>query len=430
MTLLIVNLHDKNASSEVQTLDWALFDEAGERQQGNYQVALESFDIAGKVGEQMSCLLIVPAHQVLIAQVQVPTKQRRHLQKFLPFLVEEVIAEPIEDMHLVLSHLAADGTAEVLAVNHSKMKSWLDQCDQLNIAPHWLTPATSVITCAPDELVVYLDENEVLIKSARVSLKAPVSNLPSLIELIAADKDTQPGLSQVSLVSTQAYAEKQATQLNALQSQFESEGKSVVLEISPSLFDYLCEQVCHQILKPANPNFVNLLTAAYQPTLKRNSLGSWRLLGYAAAVCVGLQILFNVGIGLYLENKGRAVEQQVIQRYRELFPQDGKIVDVKIQMRNHLEQALEFDSETDFLQLLGGVGYQIQAMNQPQSLQIQQVRYDERQNSLMLDIDVRQIQQLDQFKQELSERGLAVTILSATEEQQWVKGRLRIDREA
>ena len=175
---------------------------------------------------------------------------------------------------------------------------------------------------------------------------------------------------------------------------------------------------------------MNLLTAAYQPTLKRNSLGSWRLLGYAAAVCVGLQILFNVGIGLYLENKGRAVEQQVIQRYRELFPQDGKIVDVKIQMRNHLEQALEFDSETDFLQLMGVVGYQIQAMNQPQSLQIQQVRYDERQNSLMLDIDVRQIQQLDQFKQELSEQGLAVTILSATEEQQWVKGRLRIDREA
>lgn len=124
------------------------------------------------------------------------------------------------------------------------------------------------------------------------------------------------------------------------------------------------------------------------------------------------------------------MEQQVIQRYRELFPQDGKIVDVKIQMRNHLEQALEFDSETDFLQLMGVVGYQIQAMNQPQSLQIQQVRYDERQNSLMLDIDVRQIQQLDQFKQELSEQGLAVTILSATEEQQWVKGRLRIDREA
>ena len=58
--------------------------------------------------------------------------------------------------------------------------------------------------------------------------------------------------------------------------------------------------------------------------------------------------------------------------------------------------------------------------------QVQQLRYNDKTHTLMLDIHVQQVEQLEQLKKALASSNINATILSANEEQQWIKGRVRL----
>lgn len=430
MSLLITNLHHSPAGSGSPTLDWALLDDEGTRRQGGYQVTAEPFEYEdSEANSEATRVVLVPAEDVLIARVQVPPKQRRHLHKALPFLVEEVLAEPVEDMHLVLDKVEPNGSARVLAVTHAAMERWLETCSQFGEKPHYLTPETLVIAAQPHELVLCLEHENSLIKAGSgVAMKTATGNLSAMLELIFADQEATREITHIRLVCNGQYADTDQAQITALQAQFEGEGKEVSLETCGNLFDYLCQSLAEQ-METGKQHPVNLLQSPYQPAQSGGKKLSWRLLGYAAAFCAGLQLLFNVGMGFYLNNKSASLKEEIEAQYRALFPEERRIVDVRVQMENHLKRAADTEGDTGFIRMMGVVGYQMRAMGQTQSMQLQQVRYDRAQGTMMLDIDVRQVQQLDRFKQALVGQGLAVTILSASEEREWVKGRLKIGRE-
>jgi hypothetical protein len=54
------------------------------------------------------------------------------------------------------------------------------------------------------------------------------------------------------------------------------------------------------------------------------------------------------------------------------------------------------------------------------------LRYNDKTQTLLVDLQVRDIQQLERFKQFLTTRNINTDILSANEDQQWIKGRIRL----
>lgn len=430
MALLFVRLQAKRDPEVLcETLDWALYDAKGNRQQGASDLSSSDFSLPLQMPEDYTTLVIVPAEDVLVTQVEVSAKQRRHLGKALPFLVEEVVAESIENMHLASGKASNNGLVEVLAASHLKMAAWLDCCRQIGLEPDWLVSETSAMPVDRGQWAICLDCDHSLIKVAHgPALKTDNRNLENMLELLLENSAIAPS-GTVNLMVTRQASENCQAQISSVEARFENDGVGEVVkpETVDSIFDYLCQSLCRQFASGNRP--VNLLQSPYSAPKKTGKDINWRLFAYVAAICVTLQFVFDMAMGLYLNHKAQRLDQEITQLYRSLFPGDKKIVNVKVQMENHLKQAKTSTDQGDFLQMMGIVGYQMKNMNRLQDMQIQQVRYDKAQLEMILDLNVRQVQQLDQFKQQLNGQGLAVTIMSASEDRQWVKGRLRISRE-
>ncbi|ERI49934.1 hypothetical protein N878_27165, partial [Pseudomonas sp. EGD-AK9] len=68
--------------------------------------------------------LVLPVETVTACAVQLPTQKARWLRQALPFAVEELLAEDVEQMHLALGEQLADGRHRVYALR----ADWLRQC--------------------------------------------------------------------------------------------------------------------------------------------------------------------------------------------------------------------------------------------------------------------------------------------------------------
>src|SRR5690606_1476427 len=70
--------------------------------------------------------LVLPVEAVTACAVQLPTQKARWLRQALPFAVEELLAEDVEQMHLALGELLADGRHRVFAVRRAWLAAWLE----------------------------------------------------------------------------------------------------------------------------------------------------------------------------------------------------------------------------------------------------------------------------------------------------------------
>ena len=193
-------------------------------------------------------------------------------------------------------------------------------------------------------------------------------------------------------------------------------------------FDYLCSQLLKKLQPAASGELVNLLSAEYRSTSQRQlkSAPNWRALAATVVLCVVLKLLFDVGSGLYLNYQSSQLDNQISTLYKELFPQDKRIVNARVQMQNHLKNDGSGGSGSDFMLLFGHMAEAVKNLGNHNSTQLQQLRYNDKNQTLLVDLQVRDVQQLERLKQVIEARNISADILSANEEQQWIKGRVRL----
>ncbi len=108
--------------------------------------------------------LLLPVAQVLVSSVQVPAKQARHLDRVLPFLIEEQLAGNVDDMHVIAGAALGDERRQVLAVDDA----WLSA--QLNLLA---AAGFDVQSCTVDALCLPVTAGgaAVLFESGQVLLR-------------------------------------------------------------------------------------------------------------------------------------------------------------------------------------------------------------------------------------------------------------------
>lgn len=83
-------------------------------------------------------LVIVPSESVLLKSAAVAPGQQRHLKQILPFVVEEFIIDPIENMHLATPVLHSGSHVAVACVKRSSMHLWVDTFEQVGIQADYM----------------------------------------------------------------------------------------------------------------------------------------------------------------------------------------------------------------------------------------------------------------------------------------------------
>jgi general secretion pathway protein L len=166
---------------------------------------------------------------------------------------------------------------------------------------------------------------------------------------------------------------------------------------------------------------INLLQGAYQTKRPTSPLWErWRPVAGLAAVWAGLAFLGIIAQGIYASYRADELEASSEALYREIFPRDQRITNVRRQMQARLGDRGD-DAGIGFLDQLGVLGAELTPGTSVMSLS-----YTEEREELAADLMIPGYEELDRLKQSLGTKGLAVDITSAEQQERGVRARLRI----
>jgi general secretion pathway protein L len=423
---LFIQLTQDTATNSSAPVNWALFDDESLRVDGACNAPLETLSESLNTVPTPQVIVLIPGQEVLQTNLQVPATQKRHLQRTLPFLVEEHIATPIEDMHLSASSLQGN-VVSIFGISHARMKFWHALTKQHSISADAMWPDNLLGNLNPDELKIIIDNSEASFHYPQQPvINAPLSNLSFVADSFLSSLAEEPPQS-ATLVLAENLNQTASTTAQALATQLEVEGLSISTETTGNCFEYRCASVVNLIPSNQASKLPNLQSGAYQVTTERQrrNAPNWRAIAATITFSILLKLVFDVGTGLYLNYQTRQVDNQITSLYKELFPQDRKIIysKVRVQMQGHLNQQGSALEANGFLTLFSHLA---KALKNSDQAKVQQLRYNDQNQTLMLNIRVQKIKHLEQLKQGLANGNITAAILSANEEQQWVEGRIRL----
>jgi len=331
--------------------------------------------------------LVLPMEVASAFAVNLPTTRARWLRQALPYAVEELLAEDVEQLHLALGERLADGRHRIIVVRRSLLEGWLGLMAELGIR------VSSIFVDA--DLLPYID-NRLLFIGDRVLLGGAG---PERLVLAAEDWP--------------ALAERCSGPLR-----FKGEMAPAPEGIPPA--SYTHEPDPYRLLSRGRGHAVNLAQGDFAIQHEGAGPGPWK----GAAVVVGawlvLQFGFNVAQGWYLRQQGDDYAAASRKLYHELFPEDKRIVNLRAQFAERLQQGGGTGGGR-FLQLLDRTA---DAFLEAPQLSIVQLDYSENDGNLALQVHAGDFAALERLRQRLADSGLAVQLGSASREEGGVSARL------
>ena len=308
------------------------------------------------------------------------------MRQALPFAVEELLAEEVELMHLALGEQLADGRHRVYALR----ASWLRECLALCAAqpPQAIRVDADLLPRQGSQLL-WLQSRWLLGGEAPWRLALQTEDWPAL-----AGRCPSPCIASAPAG-----------------------------QVLPEPVDevHLLEDA-HQWLVHQG-NGVDLAQGEFALRQSGDSWRRWRPLAGVLALCLVLQWGFNFAQGWYLQREADAYAASSEALYRELFPQDSKLINLRAQFDQHLAEA-QGGGQQQLLQLLDQAAAAIG--EEGARVQVQQLDFNAERGDLALNLQASDFSALESLRTRLQEAGLAVDMGSASREDNGVSARLVI----
>lgn len=411
---LVIKIPSAELSAE-SSIVWHLFDETELLRSGTSALS----DLKETTRDHFDggeTLVLVPGELVLLAAVRIPSRQMRQIKQALPYMVEEIIADNIEEVHLALPAVKPEENAAmpVAIVRHHLLIDWLDQLYQHGIKPDWMYPDSLAAPWRLHSRSFFVSGDRVIIRSERFGAQIFFkSQLPAFLQLLhrqfAAD---ELGAIPRYVVSSGA---EDAADARALQQAVATEfGVEVELaEYAESRDEVLATEAVR-----AREESINLLQGGY--AVRRQDSGTqWKRTLKVAAAGLLIYVGVTTASGMWYSWRARDIEQQTFSFYRELFPQERRVVSPKKQMLAHLGRGAVTSSPLPLL-TKAALGMRNNTM------QLDELRYNQKSDDLQVQLRTPTLESLDKIKQQLGGMGLQVNITSASQRGQETVGRLHL----
>ncbi len=357
--------------------------------------------------------VIVPAEIALFERVVLPARNQRQALQALPFLVEEQLADDVENTHLAVGRKLSDGSWPVLAINTSWMQSLLNYLQGHGIQPNAVYVDANMLATKDSQLCIIMHASRVLLRSHSIAVAIDIANAPLVMQLlenfsayrfvdIYLDPDNE---------KQQILAQQWATEFAALE-----EIKTTIEPLTTQLSSFLSAEMAG----------INLLQGRFFFKQKSEGLSWWHV-GIAAVLLLVIgQTTLQLTSGWYFNGAAEIAERSAEDQYRKLFPSARQVSDPRKRLASRLAEAGSSNSsDSSFVTVFGS---SVQALNSvaDAGITIQQLRYDGKRAELGLDLKAGSIEQIDKFKQALMKRSLQADIDSANESEEGVLGSIKI----
>lgn len=374
-------------------------------------------------------LVVMLAGVNLVAmEVNIPSKQAKHITQALPFMLEDLVAQDVDALHIALGNREKGGELPVILCQKAHIANLISRFDAVGLQIQHVIGDMCCLPPQDNSWHFLTDGRALLVRLHRQSpLTIELDALPVLLNSLFVDGMDEPEKITVTVGSDFTSGNLE----NWLKTQFTSHlaDMSTAFEIEhieQTSFSYLCESVLPKITSEP----INLLQGPYKPISKRRpSLIKWKPMAALASVFVALFVGFQYTQAWKLEGKAEQVRKQTEALYKRYFPQDRRIVDVRRQMTDKLEAASSQGGNEGFLNLLAMVGEKLNELNrgaQTPRLSPLRITYDETQGDLKIDFLAGGFTDLDALKEKLESLSLSVEIARASQDGDQMKARMNI----
>jgi general secretion pathway protein L len=340
-----------------------------------------------------------------------PGVQPRHLNKALPFALEESFIEDVSQYHIVTAGKVGKFTHQIYCSKTDTFERLMEACALHHIQLRQLIPETSL---TPINCLLHYGEYWLINIPEVAEAKIHQSALIAYLEAICIGLDE-------GVVESLTIFDTNLDAANLLKMQVESSFSDTfkAIEVQHGGFEQARK-------KALDKDGRDLLTAQFRPAeIKVDKPAAW---WKSAAILAACWALFSF-TQIVIENK-QLIEQEkqvkiaTADLYKELFPGE-RIRFLERQIRTKIKDGGE-NNTAGFMMLLHKTSTVYQKTNHQKQIEWKSVRFNDRQNLLVIDLTAKTIADIQQFKSAMEVEGLIVEIASATNENNKVKGRIRI----
>jgi len=418
--------------------EWALYDLSGKKIKYGKPETIDAIDQALMQGgiTHIEMIGFWPAQAANASTISLPGNQTRFLQQALPFAVEELIAQDIEQVHIAHGAKGQNARFPVVTVDRELFESCFEILSDENL-DHPLKAIYLDAQMLPEDgqdMQLCIAEQHILVKNKdQTAVSVRSDNLFPFLDSVFARKNEQEdedgGTTDVNVkVYVVASQQEQAQMLLAQIAQYP--GVQVDSEtIDVSDFELLCESFFQQ---PARllPTAVNLCQGEFRQV--SDSGGVWRR-WRSVAVIAGLGFLLQLGVfvgkGVWYEKQAAEISQLALTEYKKAVPGSKgvsaaklpRIIKGKLNQKNQNQ-----NNEVGFLALLGEAGYQFQQAKDKTKLEFKSLNFNQQRGELVIEMRANSFDQLDRFKRAIVAAGLNAKISSAVQEDNYFRGRIAV----
>ena len=426
--ILFLPVADCTADSDIR---WLLLDDDNQVVSRDSSPFRELPARLAAVSDDYAVVAIAPSETVLSVAVDIPSTQQRQIRQALPFMVEELIADDIDNVHTAIpvDFRARLPRVDAAVVQHKQLIEWLDL-----LHSHQLSPSAILVDalCLPfDELgwTLLVDNDRLLVRREyNQGIAIQLQDAEMLLTAMLRQEQQQRASQPEAAIAPRLHIAASRTQeqdcasadmlIEYLSGQFPD------YELKSSRYQEPVEQILSYDWEQQKQLGINLLQGGYAlATQGRERSVAWGRAAAVAAIGIAVYLLVAVGSGWYFNFRAQHLEQQSVAIYRKLFPTERRVVNPRKQMQNHLRQSGPRGNGS-FLALLAETARQMQQGSGAGAVKVNQIRFDSQKGELRFELTSRSLEQLDQLKSRLVAGGLKADINSASEQDGSVLGRI------
>ena len=339
----------------------------------------------------------LPSDDVRTTLLEVSPEERKHLTKSLPFMMEEQVADDVDDLHFVAS--ALDDVRHVVAfTRRDRMSHWVAQlaCDDSQIC---FAPEALCLPREGDECCAVIDGDNVVLRwSATEGARVDISLLPIVLESLA-----EPP-SQLVM-----YGTDRAEVLSKL-----NDEQTAILDWRQGGWGSIL------LLSQATPA-INLREGDFAPALPLAKWWRiWKTAAIAALVAVTLQFVSDFSQFQSLKTQNLELRAAIQDAYRRANPR-GAVVDVEKQLDRQISEYTGDDGVIAFTPRLVNVVMATMAHNG----RVTSVNYSG--GELRLNLTVANFAAVEKIRQQLEQAGLTAMLETSSARGDEVRARLRVE---
>lgn len=343
---------------------------------------LESPDELAQLKQQSRrCIttLVLPGQDVLLKQVELPAGSRRHLERVIPFALEEELASDIEDLHFSWPQTVSKSAASipVAVISRDCMTRWRDWCQQAGIeADHWY-PEQLLLPYQADHWSALQMGDELVVRTGVwQGFTLESVHLAEVMPMLSAQWPTPAAIDHFGEIQwPQPPSPLQAADIEV--------PLSALAQTSSAL---------------------ELRRGEFTQARKRQHRINWKPFAVAASVAFVLAVGGNLLRAYQLSSQADELQRQAEQLFLAAFPNKSRIVNLRAQLQQELT-ALGASATTQQSALAILDALQPAFASQP-DMQLELMRYQD--GELRLQALAKSFAQFEQFQRVAKEAGLNV----------------------